>query len=562
MAKTFTSHPTWTWIGDLVCLAIVFAGLYLFVLGRAPLDNPDEGRYAEIPREMLASHDWVTPRLDGVNYFEKPPLVYWCVAAAIGTFGSQEFFARLTPALFGLLGVLLTYAAARRLFGRGTGLAAGVVLGTSLLYAGTSRFLVLDIPVSVLMAATLLCFILGVREPPGRARRWLFWGLYASSALATLSKGLIGCLLTGLVMFLWLLLFNQWKRLRPLHLPSGIVLFLAIAAPWHVLAALRNPTWAHFYFIHEQWDRFTSKIHDRYQPFYFFVPILIAGLFPWIGFLGAAARRGLTGAWSRRDEAADRAYFLVWAAIVFLFFSASDSKLIPYILPIFPALAIVIGDWLSGVWRRNAVRELKAGIAVFGALAILIAAGALFAVLFPKAVRVAPEQASALHPYATALAAVLIAGALAAWFSLRRNQGRAAILAVALTGFLTVAAAALATPYLNRPGTKPLALMERALGGKAARVYSYNGFFHDFTYYADRTVDLVNFTGELEPENDPAAVKAGRFVTGREFLEQWRLPGKAFVVGRKRELAPLMARKDFHYRLIGRTRYHYLLENR
>ncbi len=139
------------------------------------------------------------------------------------------------------------------------------MLGTSLLYFGTGRFLVLDMPVSVLMSATLFCFILGVREPPGARRRWLFYGLYASSALATLTKGFIGFLVTGAVMFLWLLIFNQWKRLRPLHLPGGIALFLLIAAPWHVYPRgdaqrdLGAPV--HLYFEH--WARFH---HDGARP--------------------------------------------------------------------------------------------------------------------------------------------------------------------------------------------------------------------------------------------------------------------------------------------------------
>eukprot|EP01035_Chromulina_nebulosa_P066996 gene66996-91747_t len=118
--------------------------------------------------------------------------------------------------------------------------------------------MLLDMAVSVLMSATLFCFILAVHEPAGATRRWLFYGLYASAALATLTKGLIGFLVTGAVMFLWLLIFNQWKRLRPMHLPSGIALFLVIAAPWHVLAALHNETWIHRYFVYEHWERFTS----------------------------------------------------------------------------------------------------------------------------------------------------------------------------------------------------------------------------------------------------------------------------------------------------------------
>src|SRR5690606_21411267 len=120
-----------------------------------------------------------------------------------------------------------------------------------------------DMVVSVLIAATCWCFLLGVREPAGRRRRRLFYGLYASAAGATLAKGLIGFLLPGAVMFLWLLVFNQWRRLRPLYLPTGLLLFGLVGVPWHVAIALQNPEWAQFYFVHEHWMRFTSSGHLR-----------------------------------------------------------------------------------------------------------------------------------------------------------------------------------------------------------------------------------------------------------------------------------------------------------
>ena len=207
-----------SWRHDLVLLAVLFAALFAWRLGSAPLLNPDEGRYAEVPREMVASGDWVTPRLNGVPYFEKPPLMYWAVAACEVAFGPSEWSVRLAPALFALAGILATYAAGRRLYGRDAGFWSAVVLGTSLLYLALGHMVTLDIAVSVLMAATLFCFILGMREEPGRTRRWLFYGLYASAALATLTKGLMGFLITGAVMFLWVLLLNQWKRLWPIRI--------------------------------------------------------------------------------------------------------------------------------------------------------------------------------------------------------------------------------------------------------------------------------------------------------------------------------------------------------
>ena len=176
---------------DVFLLIILCLALFGIGLNFPPLANPDEARYAEIPREMLATNDFVTPRLDGIKYFEKPPLTYWLVAGSIKIFGPGEGAARATPAILAALGVLLTYGAGRSLAGRDAGWWAAVVQATALLYFAHARILLTDMVVSVLICATLYCFLLAVREPPGRKRRLLFYGLYASAALATLAKGLI-----------------------------------------------------------------------------------------------------------------------------------------------------------------------------------------------------------------------------------------------------------------------------------------------------------------------------------------------------------------------------------
>src|SRR5258708_3985194 len=190
---------------DMLLLGLLCLGLFGLRLGSSSLPNPDESRYAEIPREMLATGDWVTPRLNGVNYFEKPPLVYWAVAASQGVFGANEWAIRAVPALFALGGVLLTYAATRRLYGRNAGLAAGFVLATALLYFALARILLLDMAVSVLMSAALFCFILGVQEPAGGRRRWVFFGVYARLAPAPPPTGPLRVLLSRAAVVLVLL---------------------------------------------------------------------------------------------------------------------------------------------------------------------------------------------------------------------------------------------------------------------------------------------------------------------------------------------------------------------
>jgi 4-amino-4-deoxy-L-arabinose transferase-like glycosyltransferase len=568
-----TASPSWK--RDLLWLALGFGLLLFFRLGSYPLGNPDEGRNAEIAREMVASGDWVTPRLNGVNYFEKPPLVYWTTAVAYEAFGPREWAMRSTPALFALGGILLTYGAARRLYGRDAGLWSAIVLGTSLFYFAVAHVLVLDMAVSVLMAATLFCFILGVSEPVGVSRRWFFYGLYASAALATLTKGLIGFLVTGAVMFLWLLAFNQWKRLRPLYLPTGVLLFLAIALPWHVLAATHNATWFHRYIVFEHFQRFLTPVASRPGPLWYFVPIIFFGLFPWMGFLWAGGRHALAGSWKGRATAADGWYFATWIGFVFFFFSISKSKLPAYILPVFPALAVVLGRWLAATLSPAAERDAapssaqRTGFRVFSFVAGLLAVALVAVIVRPALVKFDAATAAALRwPVVVMAAALLVGGILIP--SLARTRGlRVAYagLAVMMAVFF-VALQSASLPELIKPGTKALALQVKALAKPGDRVAHYHEFFHDFTFYAGRTVDLVAFKGELELEEDAAARASGRFIDEATFRQRWSEPIRMFVVARKRDLAPrkdgtatLFTDPTFHYHLLGETEDHYLFSN-
>ena len=543
------------WRRDLLWLTLAFSALFGFALGSRPLANPDEGRYAEIPREMLATGDWITPQLNAVPYFEKPPLVYWTGAVALKFFGGSEWSMRLTPALFALGGVLLTYAATRRLFGRGAGLGAAIVLGTSMLYFALARLLILDMAVSILMAATLFCFILGVREPVSARRRWFVYGLYASAALATLTKGLMGFLVTGAVMFLWLLIFNQWRRLRPLYLPSGLTLFLAVAAPWHVLVAIRNPDWVQAYLVREHWQRFTVDL-GRVQPWWFFIPILAAGFFPWTGFLWSAWREALRGGWSRRRENVDVWFFATWAAFMFLFYSKSQSKLIPYILPVLPPLATVVGLWLARQWERPAARRRFAGFS----LGCIILAGALVVVVTKPGLIKDAAQADALRPFGWSMAAVLLAGGVLAWL-LGRRDGRLAVAMMAATMVIFYPLLSMAATDIQRPGTRELALVAKARIEAEDRVYHYWGFFHDFVYYSGRTVGLVDYTDELGAQFLAPDERAARFITTAELRRQWAEPRRVWLVVRKRDTAALFAEAAFRRHVIAENRTHYLLSN-
>jgi 4-amino-4-deoxy-L-arabinose transferase-like glycosyltransferase len=262
--------------------ATLIVGAFFSGLGSYGLIDPDEGRYAEIAREMLETGDFVTPRLNYVKYFEKPVLHYWLTAAAFALFGQNEFAARLIPTLCALGGTYLAFVLARRRWGLEAGFYTVVILSTSLLWFAISRLNILDMTVSFFITLSLAGFWKGCGEEDSRRNLLLF---YVGMAFATLSKGLIGIVLPGGVVFWYILLTRRWKLiLRTLYGP-GIMLFFLLTVPWFWAICRVNNDFFYFFFVQEHFLRYTTLIHDRYEPFWFFVPILAAGLIPWTGLL-------------------------------------------------------------------------------------------------------------------------------------------------------------------------------------------------------------------------------------------------------------------------------------
>ncbi len=337
-------------------LTLLLSVAFLLCLGLHPYITPSEARYIEIARQMVVSGDWIIPHINGVPYFEKPPLFYWMEAGMFSLFGWGEFSGRLLTALLSVALCMLTYALASVLYTRREGVAAALVLATTWLGFSLSRVVMLDVPLTVCVTATMLCFIMAAREEKPRA--WVVYTMYVAAALGMLAKGLVAIALPGMIVLAWLVLTKRWALLLKLRLPTGIVLFLVIALPWHIAAGARYPEFWKFYFLHEHFSRFLTDVHRRVQPWWFFIAVLTVGAMPWLPLM-------LRALWQeRRNREPYRVLLLLWAVLPFLFFSSSHSKLIPYIYPCFPPLAVLITPHLLQAWQR---RDLFARICVYAA---------------------------------------------------------------------------------------------------------------------------------------------------------------------------------------------------
>jgi 4-amino-4-deoxy-L-arabinose transferase-like glycosyltransferase len=491
---------------------VLLAALWFGTLGIRPLYKADESRYAEISREMGASGDWVTPRLNGFKYFEKPPLQYWTTAAFFEVLGEHDWVARLWTALLGFAGVLLTWHCGNRLFGRPIGLYAAAILAGSPLYVMMGQVNTLDMGVAVFMAAAMFAFALG--------HMLVFW---AACAAAVLSKGLIGIVLPLAAVFVYLVSKRDWSLVRRIRPLPGMAIFLLITAPWFVAVSAANPEFLHFFFIHEHFQRFTTDIHSRVQPWWYFLAMLAAGIAPFLFPLIGNFVKSLK---TRSDT---ELLLWIWVIVVMLFFSSSSSKLPPYILPVFPALAVL------------AARGLTRGAALAQSLVLVpLALGIGFALRHFAADGPYERYAFWLVVAAAALAACAVA---AAWFSWTRAL-TGAVLALGLGGLLAAQIGIAGHRTLSdrfSVASTVAALPEQPPAG--VPVFAVDMYDHTLPWSLKRTVIMVAHRDELwmsitwEPEKFVPDVAA--------FAERWNAAPQAWAfvsideVSRLSALVPL-----------------------
>lgn len=355
---------------------LTLALLWLVLLGMAamrPLAVPDEGRYGEIGRWMLQSGDWLTPRLNGIPFFHKPPYLYWLEAMSLGSFGVNALALRLVPALHAGLMLVALYLAARTISTEQIARRAVLMLGTSLTFLVGGQYVNHDMLVASWIGVAIWCFafafMAGERPHATLARLG-----FAACAMGMLSKGLIGIALPGMVLFVWLLWTRQFKKVLYLPWFSGLALFAVIAVPWFVIAQQKYPQLFDYMFVNQQFKRYTAASYNNPQPWWFYLLAVVLLLFPWGFFALNQLRRQVSPAPGVTAPVAKEWWSLcwTWVVVIITFFSIPNSKLIGYVLPVMPALAL-----LSALgWERAMAHRIHAG-KVFAGLGLLNIVGAL-----------------------------------------------------------------------------------------------------------------------------------------------------------------------------------------
>lgn len=367
-------------------LLVVAACMFFVGIGRLALIEPDEGRNAEVAREMLAMGDWITPHFNNFSYLDKPPVFFWAIASSFKVAGFSEASARFPSAMAALLTVFLAWFLARRMFGDLTGLYSGIVLATSPLIVVFAREVIFDMTLTLFVTGAMVSY--WMRESGYGRPKLLDVLFFAALGLATLTKGPVGFLLPLLSIGVYLSLRGKLVRLKDLNWLVGLVTFFAITLPWFIAVSIRHPDFPKYAFWQESLERFATGQSHRGGAIYYYLIIYLAGFLPWSFFLLYAALHRVR-AWRdlRRDDLSPVLFLVSWVGVIFVFFSISQSKLPGYFLPAIIPLSILMGKvWTerSSSTGGQAPDWLTGGFATLIALGIIIAAAPHFEhFLFP-----------------------------------------------------------------------------------------------------------------------------------------------------------------------------------
>jgi 4-amino-4-deoxy-L-arabinose transferase-like glycosyltransferase len=539
---------TWALFGFI--LLILF-----YRLGAPALFEPDEGRNAEKAREILVLNDWITPHENFHAVLDKPIFFYWLIALSYKLFGVSEWAARLPSVLAAFGCIVVVYFFVRRWWGEWEARWSVLVLITSAGFFVFSRLVIFDMTLSAFIMLGLCAYYQAAHESESTASWATCAILYGALGAATLTKGLVGLVVPGIIVFFYLLLTNSWRSLGKIRLFPGVVLFLLIVMPWYILTETQNPGYLRYYFWEEHFGRFSTRKFDRFSPWYFYFYIVPLGVMPWTFLLPATVRFH----WRRRFD--DRTLWLIlWAFLPILFFSMSKSKLPHYVLPSFPPLAILIGVAVSRIMSDSQERlryGFGASWVVLSSLFIYLAAGVIGPEIFPKIIRGRYDSIALLFwtSAAISLALVYLTSKRTLWAKIDPRY----VLVTQGLGLLIFMVTLSEMMVLIAPARSSQEIAVKALPyiTPTTQLVSYDTYAEGLPFYlkTDKPLWVVThsnkkrtFLGnfyEFSNQPDPITRWGKSLLTFDEFAEHWNSSDTPFVI--------LVKEKNLHRleRLVG-----------
>lgn len=437
---------------DIFILLIIYIVYFFVFLGWRHLSIPDEGRYPEIAREMLSSGNWVTPTINGVPFLDKPPLYYWLEATSMHFFGITPLAIRLPQALFGILGCISIYVFGRYLYSRFAGVLASFILAANVLYFFEAHYANMDLIVATLLLIAFFLCLTSLKQTKTKNKRLLMYAAYFVSALAFLTKGLIAIVFPCMTIFVWMLITNNWYRLKELYVPTGAVLFVVIVTPWLVLAQQQNPDFLYFFFYFQQFYRFVGHgFNNAIGPWFYFV-IILAVFLPFSILLLNRLFKGAKIIWQNRKQDSTTLLIALWCLLILIFFSIPSSKIVSYILPIFAPLSLLMALSLEKIIKNNDNVVMFKKMHLIASIIFLVAAVAV--IIFSLTQKVLLNTDAPLV-YTTLVAVSALIVAFSVKFSFK-DQIRKAITLIIFALMLLNVLGQLIIPYFDLRTSEPL----------------------------------------------------------------------------------------------------------
>lgn len=501
---------------------LLCAALWFGMLGQRDLFDPDEGRYAGIPAAMVDTGDWLTPRLNDFKYFEKPVLQYWGTAVAFKVFGKSNTSARLFTAVLGFSAALFAMLVAFRLYGGQAAIYTFLLSISYLMVVAFGHYLTLDMALSALLVMGIGSLVIAhtSRANESHTRNWMLIGWFAL-ALATLTKGLVAIVLPAATVVVYSLWQRDWGLWKGLHIFKGMVLFLVVTAPWFIMVSIANPEFPEFFFIHEHFNRYTSEVHSREGPIYYFIPVLLLGVAPWlITSLRSLVSPGFTWPPDRPGQFDAERFMWTFIVVTFCFFSLGQSKLPGYILPILPIIAILSGRQIARTGEVNRDRWVVLCLGMFFVL------GSFFIELL-EAKHYPAAQWAAYRPWIIGSGlCFLLSFVLMSSKKIARLHAFASVSVLSLMAGLLIVSGA--NSLAESRSSKVIAEIIKETLPADAPIFSFLYFPEAAAFYLGRPFTLIEYEGEmamgvgLEPEK--------QIKTQDEFLAVWQNLDQAAVV--------------------------------
>ena len=518
-------------IKHIIALLLLSYAFFFYGIGDYSLKEPDEGRYAEIPREMNELHDYVVPHLNDVRYFEKPPLLYWITAASFKLFGANEWAFRFPNALCAFICVIFLYFFIRRWFNEQMAFLSSVILITSFSFLAMARIVTTDMLFTLSLFLSLLLFYGYYRE----RKSFFIYLFYTAIAAATLAKGPVALILMGGTILIFLFTERNFRFITEMKIVKGLAIYCIITLPWIIAISLREKEFLYFFFVDQHILRFLTSKHNRSGAIYYFLPVLFGGMLPWSIFIP----RAIANTWKNKELR----LMLIWVFVVFAFFSISGSKLPPYILPLFPPMAIILGYLFHEKWQSQVINRVE--ISIYMLIFFVFGMAGLLSHISPLSTYIqgmsGDNTASIMKDLLVFSLWVSLSSFIMVFFLIFKRFNTHAWSFILLSSFslaimLGILFNLAVVDKLNT--AKDLAMMINGNKTRADYIIDYSSYDQTIPFYIKRGITVASYVGELEMGSKYEDAK-NIFISEEEFLKLLPSDKKVLFVTKQKRLKKL-----------------------